>query len=104
MARLILLVLCISSVALAFPEPPDGKPWYLYIFKSMMKNFPEMNAWFGAAMVFLMGLFRSLSELLLFISKKTETKTDDKLAATFAKIVRWLGKIIGWFGLGKSKK
>lgn len=86
------------------PEPPATMPWWGGAIKSLMDQFPDVNGWFVATMVFLMAVMRAVSELLLFVAEKTDTKTDDKWAAILAKSTRWLAAISGWFGVGKSKK
>lgn len=86
------------------PDVPDSAPWWLSMFTFAMKQFPEFNIWFAAAMFFVMSGLRAASELLNFIARQTETKTDDKIAKELAKVVKWVSAIIGWFGLGKPKK
>lgn len=85
------------------PDVPDSAPWWLSMFTFAIKQFPELNGWFAAAMFFIMAFLRGLSELLNFIAKKTESTVDDEIAKQLAKIVKWVSAIIGWFGLGKPK-
>jgi len=104
------IVFILSSYALGegtiteIPDVPDSAPWWLSMFTFAMAQFPQFNAWFAAAMFFVMAGLRAASELLNFIAKQTETKTDDKIAKELTKIIRWISAIIGWFGLGKPKK
>jgi phosphatidylglycerophosphatase A len=85
------------------PDVPDVAPWWLSMFTFALKQFPAFNAWFAAAMMFVMAGLRALSELLNFIAKKTATKTDDEMASALVKILKWVAAIIGWFGLGKPR-
>ncbi len=103
------VVYLMSSIALGesgipeIPDVPDSAPWWLSMFTFVIKQFPEFNGWFAAAMIFIMAGLRSASELLNFIAKKTETKTDDEIARQLTKVIKWISAIIGWFGLGKPK-
>ena len=97
-----------ADVALAdvieFAEPPESAPWYVTTMRYVISQFPILNGWLAAAMIFMMSLLRGLAELLTFIASKTETKRDDEIAALFTKILRWLSAISAWFGLGAPKK
>lgn len=103
MTKFILFVLlfCGQAFGQDFPLPPDKLPWYGEIVKYALGHFPEINGWFAAVMVFMMGSFRAVSELLGFIAAKTENKTDDQIAKYLSDALRWISAIVGWFGLGK---
>jgi hypothetical protein len=88
----------------AIPEPPSAAPWYIEFLKNLLGQFPEVNGWIGAILIFLMSLMRGVAEIFAFIAAKTESKKDDEWALIVAKIARWASSIIGWFGLGSPKK
>ena len=107
----IISVLLIAFVALLSPEllaqwtePPEDAPWFVRTLTYILSQFPDINAWFAASMLFFMSALRAISGFLHFIAAKTETKKDDEIAAWFSKALRWVGAIIGWFGVGSSKK
>lgn len=85
-------------------EPPEDAPWYVSTLKYILAQFPTINGWFAAAMIFIMSALRALSSLLNFIAAKTETTRDDEIAAWFSKALRWISAIVGWFGIGTSPK
>lgn len=85
-------------------DPPDHAPWYLDFANKLIDHFPQVDAWFGAFMVFAMSILRALAELLSFIASKTESKTHGQIAQALCKIARWVAAIVGWFGLGAPKK
>lgn len=97
-------VFCADMALADLGEPPVDAPWYGEMIGRLLENFPEVNGWFAAVMLFLMGLIRGVADLLGFIATKTETKKDDEIAAMIGKISRWASAIIGWFGLGAPKK
>ena len=106
-SALTILVVSISTYVFAaggLPEPPAESPWFVGMIEWIMGRVPELNAWFAATMLFLMALLRGLSEFFTFISKKTETKTDDMIAQYLTTLLKWASAIIGWFGLGSPKK
>lgn len=85
------------------PAPPAEVPWWSEMLKNFLSGFPEINAWFMAAMALVMGLLRVTSEFLLFIHKKTETKADDNLLTKVNGLLKWAATITAWFGAGKPK-
>ena len=80
------------------------EPWFTGILKNILGHFPELNMWFASVMVFLMTALRALSELLFFISRKTETTADDDIAQLVAKALNFVATVVGWFGLGSTRK
>jgi hypothetical protein len=86
------------------PEPPEDAPWYVTTIKYILMQFPDVNGWFAAVMLMIMSILRGLADAFMFIAKKTETKKDDAIAHYLAKLMRWAGAVIGWFGLGTPKK
>ena len=106
MKKNLLLIAMVLASPLAFGiiDPPEVAPWYVTSISFVMNQFPEINAWLGAVLMFVMGLMRSLSAFMLFIAAKTENKKGGNAATQVSKIVKWLACIIGWFGLGNTKK
>jgi hypothetical protein len=106
--RRVLMLAMLGATSAAFaveiPDVPATMPWYGDFIKSVLSNFPEASAWFATIMLFLMSTFRGVAELLTAISKKTASKSDDKLALSVSKIAGWLAAIVGWFGIGAPKK
>jgi hypothetical protein len=85
------------------PDVPNSAPWFMSMFSYVLAQFPGVNTWFAASMMFVMAILRALAELLHFIAARTATKTDDQIAEALTKILDWAGAIIGWFGLGAPK-
>lgn len=100
----IILIFFIPTFALGeIPEPPEDLPWWGSMLTYALNQFPEINAWFAAAMLAIMSILRASASFLMFIASKTETKADDDIAQLLSKFTRWVGAVIGWFGLGKPK-
>ena len=105
MGRTILIVGILSASVAFGVEPGDlEKPWFIGVLKMILGQFPEINIWLGSIMVFVMSALRALSELLFFISRKTESTSDDDIAKMLAKALEYIGTVIGWFGIGAPKK
>ena len=64
----------------------------------------EIFAWGIAIFTGISAILSALSNLMIFISKKTETKKDDKWAGWLSKGALWAGKIVGWLNSPKIKK
>ncbi len=92
-----------TDLASKIPEPPENAPWWLSMVTDLMGNFPDVNGWLIAVLLFLSVGLRATAELLGFIALKTDTDKDDKAAATLAKAALWSGSLLGWFGGGKPK-
>lgn len=100
-----MVFLSVSGIMLAdIPEPPEDIPWFMKSISFILGQFPEINGWFAAIMLFMMSFLRGLADIFMFIASKTETKTDDRIAQQISVVLRWIGKIIGWFGLGTPKR
>ena len=101
----VVVSLCIAGTGIAeLGEPPESAPWYVQTIKYILLQFPDINGWFAAVMLFIMSVLRGLAHAFMFIADKTETKTDDKIALALSKYMRWVGAVVGWFGLGTPKK
>lgn len=85
------------------PVPPEELPWWGDAITRTLGKFPEINLWLVAVFTAMSIVLRGLADLLLFISTKTETKTDDQWAIVIGRIASWSGRFLGWFGGGKPK-
>ena len=61
-------------------------------------------AWLVTLMVVVQSVLKAVSELLGLFADKTKTEVDNKLIVVFSKIVKVLGKVIGWFAVGSLPK
>jgi len=94
----------VTAVAVCnLPDPPVSQPWWVMTVSLLLDRFPSVDAWFIALYLFLSGMLRAISELIIFIASKTETKKDDEAAASLVQVLKWIGAITGWFGLGNQK-
>ena len=105
MFNMIIFVSAMSAAVALGAEPGEiDKPWFIGVLNMILNQFPEINIWLGSIMVFIMSALRALSELLFFISRKTESTSDDDIARMLAKALEYIGTVIGWFGLGAPKR
>ena len=93
----------VVDLAEKIPLPPEQAPWWVEMGSNFLGQFPEVNGWIVAILLFLSVGLRASAELLLFISTKTENTWDNKLAATLSKSTAWAAAVLGWFGGGKPK-
>lgn len=93
----------VMALAENLPAPPAEAPWWFGLVTEMMGNFPEVNGWLLAVMVFMSVVLRATADLLGFVSVKTQGKGDDKAYQLVSKAALWAGVVLGWFGGGKSK-
>lgn len=101
---LIPFVACASGVDSGpIPDPPATPPWYIDFIRNVLVNFPDINGWFMAAMLFIMGVLRALAEFLKFIADKAGSK-DSEFAHQIGKVLSWISAIAAWFGVGTIKK
>jgi len=78
-------------------------PWWLKLLTENISNYPTLAAWVFAMLSGINMILRGLSEILGFVAKKTESKTDDKIFSWVHKASYWSSHIVGWFGVGKPK-
>jgi uncharacterized membrane protein YozB (DUF420 family) len=64
----------------------------------------EIFGWGIAVFTAISAILNALSKLMLFISKKTESKKDDKWAGWLSTGSLWCGKIVGWLNSPSFKK
>lgn len=73
------------------------------ILCSVLKGFPELNAWLIAVFTFI-GLFlRASADLLAFVGKKIANKSASDMGLKLASFAMYSAKIVGWFGGGTPK-
>jgi len=95
-ALLGLIVATDSCIALASTVPCEGP------LCSLAEKFPSV----GLILVYIVGFqlaLRGLAEALIFISAKTETETDNKVAAWVSQASWVLGNLLAKFGYSVPK-
>lgn len=54
--------------------------------------------------VIVLAILKAMAEGFLLIAEKTENATDNKVAKVFAKVVKFVGVVCDFFGLGGNSK
>lgn len=91
----------VVSLAEKIPAPPEVMPWWFGMATDLMGQFPDVNGWLIAVMMFLSVVLRASAELMGFIANKTASKADDQAHGVLTKAAAWTASLLGWFGGGK---
>ena len=86
------------------PDPPEKLPGIIDLVWYAFKNYPSLIGEAGAFLLALLTFLRGLGELLNYVATRTSDEFDDKIVVYITQIVKWMAKILIWFGIGNGKR
>ena len=90
------IIFATASLASEIPPPPEQMPWWGEMVQRFLGQFPEVNGWLVLGFVVISATLKAAEDILKVVSKKTETKKDDKWYKYAHSASQWSSRIVEW--------